>query len=137
LAQWDPEHERRYRLDDRLAQLFTAGWEPIDLVPMFGSATTASLYFCQPAMEKLVGWRPQLAHDGMALDLLWSGLDRQSDIAVICRLADQHAQTGLQSDLHRRPAWSHSRRAFAVKCGRDGRNGGESLGLPTTHSFEE
>ena len=86
LEQWDPEHERRYRLDDLLAQLSEAGWIPMDVVPLFGSATTALLFFGESAMEKVVGRRFQLAHYGAGLDRLWSRLDRHSDMAVICRL---------------------------------------------------
>lgn len=86
LARWDPEHERRYRLKELLAQLDETGWEPLDVVPMFGSLTTALLFFAEPVWAKLSGRRSQLAHYGAALDRLWSRFDRHSDIAVICRL---------------------------------------------------
>jgi SAM-dependent methyltransferase len=86
LARWDPEHERRYQLDSLLAQLAKVGWVPMELVPLFGSATTALFYFGEPATNKLVGRRLQLAQYGATLDRLWTRFDRHSDIAAVCRL---------------------------------------------------
>jgi SAM-dependent methyltransferase len=90
LTRWDPEHERRYRLEELLAQLDATGWEPLEMVPLFGSLTTALLYFAEPAWAKLVGRRSALAHYGAAPDRLWSRLDRHSDLAVICRPRTRH-----------------------------------------------
>lgn len=85
LALWDPEHERRYRLDGLMTQLAQAAWEPVEVVPLFGTATTALLYFGEPIMQRLTGRRFQLAHYGAWLDRRWARFDRQSDVAVICR----------------------------------------------------
>jgi SAM-dependent methyltransferase len=86
LARWDPEHERRYRLKDLQVQLDEAGWEPLRVVPLFGSLTTALHYFAEPMWTRLFGRQPQLAHHGAVLDRLWARHDRHSNVAVICRL---------------------------------------------------
>jgi SAM-dependent methyltransferase len=86
LARWDPEHERRYRLKDLQVQLEETGWETLEVIPMFGSLTSALHYFAEPLWRKLSGRRSQFAHYGAALDRLWARFDRHSNIAVVCRL---------------------------------------------------
>jgi SAM-dependent methyltransferase len=85
LATWDPYHERRYRIEELLGQLELTGWEPAEVIPLFGTATTALLFIGEPITRKLFGRTVQLAHHGDRLDRLWAGIDRHSDVAVVAR----------------------------------------------------
>ncbi len=87
LDRWDPHHERRYDPDDLLAQLSRAGWVAAQVIPLFGTATTALLCIGEPVSHILFGRRIPLAHYGDRLDRLWSRFDRHSSVAVICRPA--------------------------------------------------
>ena len=84
LKLWDPEHERRYSVEELLAQLNQSGWHVLEVVPLFGTATTCLLYFGEVFVERLLRRRIPLAHFGAPLDYLWRKFDRHSGVAVIC-----------------------------------------------------
>ena len=85
LAQWDPHHERRYDPDELLAQLSRAGWRADEVIPLFGTATTALMCIGEPISQSLFGRRIPLAQYGDRLDRLWTRFDRHSSVAVVCR----------------------------------------------------
>lgn len=85
LRKWDPEHERRYKDDELVAQLKASGWEPIKLIPLFGFAASALMYFGESAADHIVGRRIALAQIGSYCDRLWWPATRHSGLAAICR----------------------------------------------------
>jgi SAM-dependent methyltransferase len=85
LPRWDPHHERRYDPEELLAQLSRAGWDATEVIPLFGTATTALLCIGEPITRNLFGRTIPLAQYGARLDRLWSRLDRHSSLAVVCR----------------------------------------------------
>jgi len=85
LRRWDPEHERRYDHEELLCQLCETGWEPLKLVPLFGFAASALMYFGESATDRMLGRRLPLAQLGASCDRLWSNSTRHSALAVVCR----------------------------------------------------
>ncbi len=85
LSKWDPEHERRYRLGDLLAEVRQSGFEPVEVTPLFGSATATALYVIEPLMARFGGRRPRLAQRLTGVDRLIRPVDRPSAAALVCR----------------------------------------------------
>lgn len=84
IAVWDPEHERRFDLDDLLARVRNARFALVEEVPLFGSATSAAYYVVEPRLARLTGRPVRLAHRLTGVDRLLRPLDRSSAVALVC-----------------------------------------------------
>lgn len=85
IALWDPNHERRYALEDLVAEVRSAGFSVEETTLLFGSASTAALYFVEPLVARVTGWHPRLAHRMMVVDRLFRRFDHASGAALVCR----------------------------------------------------
>lgn len=82
---WDPNHERRYALDDLVAEVRSAGFSVEETALLFGSGSTAALYFIEPLVARVTGWHPKLAHRMTVVDRLLRRFDHASGAALVCR----------------------------------------------------
>lgn len=84
IALWDPNHERRYRLDDLVAEVRSAGFSVDETTLLFGSGSTAALYFVEPLVARISGWRLKVAHRMTVADRLLRPFDHASGAALVC-----------------------------------------------------
>lgn len=87
IALWDPQHERRFDLQSLLSDLRRARFSVEEVVPLFGSASTAGIYVLEPMLGRMLRRPVRLAHRLTAVDRVLRQLDRSSGVAVICRPA--------------------------------------------------
>lgn len=85
IARWDPNHERRYALEELVAQVRSAGFSVDETTLLFGSGSTAALYFVEPLVARVSGWHPKLAHRMTVVDRLLRRFDHASGAALVCR----------------------------------------------------
>ncbi len=87
LSLWDPEHERRYS-ERSIQDLVTSeGWRVEEVIPIFGTATTAVLYFGDAVSTRLLGRGAQVAQYAGPIDRWVARWDRHSGVALVCSLA--------------------------------------------------
>lgn len=83
LREWDPNHERRYSRAEILRSVRDAGWTIERVVPLFGEASSAAVYWVEPQVAKRTGREIAMAQHLRPLDRLLGR--RSSGIAVIAR----------------------------------------------------
>lgn len=84
LRRWDPTHERRYALDDLLAEVRAARLSVRRVVPLFRSATTAAVYVVEPLVARVTRRQPRWAQRLTGADRLLGAIDRASAVALVC-----------------------------------------------------
>lgn len=94
ISEWDPEHERRFDLDDLLGRVTAAGFVVAENVPLFGSASSAAYYVAEPRLARLMKRPVRLAHRLTGVDRLLRGVDRSSAAALICVPDDGRGRHG-------------------------------------------
>ncbi len=87
LDEWDPQHERRYRFENLVKEVVASGFAVERVVPLFGSATSLTLYVVEPLVRRLSGRPVRLAHRLTAADRLLRPCDHASVVALVCRRA--------------------------------------------------
>lgn len=85
IALWDPQHERRFDLQSLLSDLRRARFSVEEVVPLFGSASTAGIYVLEPVLGRVLRRPVRLAHRLATVDRVLRRVDRSSGVAVICR----------------------------------------------------
>jgi SAM-dependent methyltransferase len=85
ISRWDPNHERRYDLKDLVAHTEAAGFRVEQVVPLFGSGSTAMMYFVEPVIARATGGPSRLAQRMTAVDRLLGPVDHPSGAALVCR----------------------------------------------------
>ena len=83
LRDWDPNHERRYSRDDVVRLVDSAGWDVERVIPLFGEATSAAVYWVEPQIAKRTGREVTIAQHLTVLDRVLGR--RYSGLAVIAR----------------------------------------------------
>jgi SAM-dependent methyltransferase len=81
LRDWDPNHERRYSRAEIVRSVEAAGWDVEHVVPLFGEASSAAVYWLEPQIAKRIGRDVTIAHHLHPLDRLMGR--RSSGIAII------------------------------------------------------
>lgn len=84
LSRWDPNHERRYRLDDLVSEVVCAGFVVNEVAPLFGSASSALLYGLEPLVARFSGRQPRLAQRVSVVDRMLRPIDHSSAVALVC-----------------------------------------------------
>lgn len=87
ISLWDPQHERRFELRHLLALVAHARLEVVEVIPLFGSASTAGLYVVEPLLQRALRRPVRLAHRLTGLDRVLRPVDHNSAVALICRPA--------------------------------------------------
>jgi SAM-dependent methyltransferase len=85
LSEWDPQHERRYRLPELVRDVVSAKFAVERVVPLFGSASTLMLYVVEPLVGRLSGRPVRLADRLAAVDRVLRPCDHASAVALVCR----------------------------------------------------
>lgn len=88
MDRWDPQHERRFLLQELQARVRAAGLEIEHEIPLFGSASSAAFYLGEPVAARITGRTIPLAHRLTEVDRLFRAVDRPSSMAMICRPVD-------------------------------------------------
>jgi len=83
LREWDPNHERRYARAEVVRLVEAAGWDIERVVPLFGEASSAAVYWVEPQIAKRTGREVTIAQHLRPLDRLLGR--RSSGVAVIAR----------------------------------------------------